>query len=255
MNKKSNLIVCGDIHNRWMLFLLKLEDLKIDNSYIIIAGDIGVGFINKQEQLKELEDYNTELKKINCIVYCVRGNHDNPNYFNGDVELSNIKFVQDYTVLNLELLIDNKNLNINILCIGGAISIDRNGYEPYFDKRIKNINYWENEINIYDENKINNIDCNIDIVVTHTAPSFCVLQNNNGIIQHYLNNDSKLSDDLDLERINMDKVYNKLLENKHNFKMWYFGHFHFSFKCVINDIQFNALDKIELHSPINNFLD
>ena len=68
-----------------------------------------------------------EERNVEC--YMIRGNHDNPAYFEGTT-FSYKRFiaVPDYTILQA--------CNHSILCVGGAISIDR----------IYRINEWNTEI-------------------------------------------------------------------------------------------------------------
>jgi hypothetical protein len=88
------------------------------NSLFIIAGDCGLGF-NKQKYYDDIfEKFNKILSYNNTFIIFVRGNHDDPEYFDGKrINLSNIKAVPDYSVITAH--------DKNILCVGGAISLDR----------------------------------------------------------------------------------------------------------------------------------
>ena len=72
-------------------------------------------------------------------------------------------------------------------------------------------------INGYVENeKLNELlvnGINISFVVTHTSPSFCYKNDKNGI-EYWINNDSKLNDDLTYERNQLDLILNKLIDNR-----------------------------------------
>ena len=58
------------------------------------------------------------MSEANNWIVFVRGNHDNPAYFDG-VQFNHKRFlaVPDYTILSA--------CNHTILCVGGAVSIDR----------------------------------------------------------------------------------------------------------------------------------
>ena len=86
----------------------------------------------------------------------------------------------------------------------------------------------ENELPKYNEEKLNELlvnGINISFVVTHTSPSFCYKNDKNGI-EYWINNDSKLNDDLTYERNQLDLILNKLIEDGHMIEKWVYGHFH-----------------------------
>ena len=147
-----------------------------NNSVIIVAGDCGFGF-------SKLEYYNDILTKANELFFntnthiiFVRGNHDDPKYFNEElINFSNIKTVQDYSVI--------KTMFLTTLCIGGAVSVDRLWRKQQeirlnrYSKSKRHRLYWEGEECFLNENIIQELDDNnikIDSVVTHTCPSFCL---------------------------------------------------------------------------------
>jgi len=112
------LLFLGDIHGNFNLVNQYLKRLDIKDAYIIQVGDFGVGFTTLAKEKRTLEFTHTELVKRNVILYAIRGNHDYKPYFDNDpFVFTNIHLVPDYTVLNL--------VDKNILCIGGAISVDR----------------------------------------------------------------------------------------------------------------------------------
>ena len=66
---------------------------------IFSCGDFGVGFgyNNPREEKKEhkkLSILNDFLNKRNIFLYVVRGNHDNPIFYDGNHNFSNIIFMQ-----------------------------------------------------------------------------------------------------------------------------------------------------------------
>lgn len=206
----------GDIHGKYreLGYYIK-ERYKICNSIIIVAGDIGIGFYKSSYYINEFIRLNKILKATNNIIFFVRGNHDNPAYFNGNLVdvldiFSHIKLVPDYYVLISK--------NANILFVGGGISIDR-------IYRKKNKSYWLDEQINYEYNTIKNIDKHIDIVVTHSAPSFCYPTSKYELKKWFLD-DPDLDILTNLDRLNHTKLYNDLVKYKHPLKYWCYGHFH-----------------------------
>ena len=61
----------------------------LNNCIIIVAGDSGFGFYSYDYYDKEMTELNMTLLENNIKVYFVRGNHDDPSYF----EETKIKFV------------------------------------------------------------------------------------------------------------------------------------------------------------------
>lgn len=187
----------------------------------------------------------------NWIVF-VRGNHDNPAYFDGcTFRYKRFIAVPDYTIVQACSHI--------ILCVGGAISIDRQcRMDAWKDKRkystigtvtiddlAKNM-YWRNEAPLYDEKKMKAIcsQFTIDTVITHTAPSFCELFTK-GNLHHWIQNDDTLLNDVKAERAAMDKLHERLVQDHHPISHWFYGHFHQSWHNSIGGMLFRMLDIME----------
>ena len=83
----------------------------------------------------------------------------------------------------------------------------------------------------------------IDTVITHTSPSFCELQNKNGLYR-WTNNDTQLLVDVQQERETMDSIHH-MLKEKQNITHWCYGHFHQSWHNNIDGILFKMLDIME----------
>lgn len=218
----------GDIHGKYpeLGFAIK-ERYKIRDSIILGCGDIGLGFHKFGYYIDEFTKLNKILQSTNNVLFLVRGNHDDPDYFNGELsekidQFSNLKLVPDYYTLETS--------KGNILFVGGGTSIDRTYREV-------GKTYWFGEQVIWDEDKINSLDKKIDIVATHSAPAFAYPQTKYGLIE-WLLHDPGLDEECDIERGNLTKVYNKLIENGHQLKYWCYGHFHMSHRCNHDDTKF-----------------
>lgn len=245
--------IVADVHGAFDVFERNISIYDLKDCNIIVAGDCGFGFYKRTYYQNVIASINNHLKERNIHCYMIRGNHDDPSYFDdNEINFSNVKAISDYTVLSIN--------NHNILCVGGALSIDRiyriNNYWQRVDDYaiVMNIpleeakskilpSYWVDEKPIYDENKLNELKENnidIDIVVTHTSPSFAFKSDKNGI-EYWINKDNKLSEELDEERTVLNKLYEKLINDNHPISKWVYGHFHGHNVEVINDIEFTAL--------------
>ena len=259
----------GDIHGNFGCIHNFIKRYGIRNSTLFFCGDCGFGF-NKMSHYKEhvFPKLSKLLSKTNNYCVFIRGNHDDPDLYNSFVfNNKRIKAVPDYTIVNVFCENDKKT----VLCIGGAISVDRSYRMKLMDKAIneycfyhfcdkeearKKIQkiYWSNESCYYDKEpldglRLNNI--NVDIVATHTCPSFCKPLTKDGI-SYWLTNE-KCSDidelsnrdlvkDLDNERQAMTNVYVKLKNDKHPLKYWFYGHFHWHNFENIDGVSFYLLD-------------
>jgi predicted phosphodiesterase len=217
------MVILGDIHGNFNLivnFCRKNESKQPIN--LIQLGDFGAGF--SPDFLDDMEYLNEHLFEYNVTLYVIRGNHDNPKFFNGKYNWSNLKLLKDYTVLDLE--------GKKILLIGGATSIDRN-------HRTENISWWSDEIFRLDIKKIKKLK-DIDIVVTHTTPNFANPISLNSLVLLFAQDDSNLISDLTFERSELKRLYDILSENN-EIKHWFYGHFHNTNTEEYNNTTFNLL--------------
>jgi len=217
------ILFLGDIHGNFNYIAGEIKRKKITDCTIIQVGDFGIGFSTPENDLKILEAFNQILADQNVIMYAIRGNHDNPKFFNGDYQLSHLKLIPDYTVLEIE---DHK-----ILCVGGAVSVDRaprlNEMQKAARYGSKKEQYWFDENFIFKEDKIKDLT-GIDILVTHTAPEWCVPDNRFGFgpfVEDFASSDHRLLEDLKFERDEVTKMF-KLLASNNYIKHHFYGHFH-----------------------------
>lgn len=238
----KSIVVCGDIHGAFNAVIYKLcVHNQMTDTLLIIAGDCGIGF-DKPEYYNNVFNRNSSrLRKSNNWVIMVRGNHDNPMYFKEEI-ISHKRFrtIPDYSIIQA--------CGHIILCVGGAISIDRE-YRKRHDSR--NIlpdvaSYWADEMPLYDEEALNNISkkITIDTVITHTAPSFCEL-NSKYALSEWAALDSNILADCEKERNIMDLIHAHLKSTGHPISNWYYGHFHQSWHSEIDGILFSMLDIME----------
>ena len=184
------------------------------------------------------------LEKNDNIIVCVRGNHDNPAYFKGELfKKERMLCAPDYTVI--------KGYHHTVLCVGGAISIDRTYRYDLNAMRPDGPQYWwQDEAPVLDSEKLREITeagYRIDTVVTHTCPDFFYPTDKgvtNPTLEHWMQADPTLKADLQQERSIMTEIYRQLtLTYNHPLKRWIYGHYHASHKafydgmaCVLLDI-------------------
>ena len=234
----NNVIFCGDVHGLTNLKSISLNYIKnIKDTLIIFCGDIGLGFCSPILEKNNIKDCNEIIKPYNIHYILLRGNHDDPKFFIKDSEYnqSNITVIPDYTILNT-----NKH---NILCIGGAISIDRTS-------RIPNISYWDTEtiIPLNDDlkEKIKTLSYNIDIICTHNAPTYVKPVNPNPndageFVEAWSSYDKELKQDVWNDRTTLNDLH-EFIKQYHHITHWIYGHFHDHFYTEYDNIKFIGLD-------------
>ena len=192
----------------------------VKGSLIVVLGDNGFGSTPEAKLIKYFTDKNKILAYNDVNVVFIRGNNDDPSYFDGEkINFSNIKAVPDYSVLETK--------NKNILCVGGAISADRI-WKKEQEKRVSKKLFWESEAPVFNPELIKEAISNfkhIDYVLSHSAPSFLNIGIDMSNIKDWEKKDKDLQKDIDNERICMDRVFECLRDNGSKPYFWGFGHF------------------------------
>ena len=238
----KSIVICGDIHGEFNSLIYKLcIQYQLTDTLLIVAGDCGFGFEKPGYYEQMFNRNSSRLSKSNNWIVMMRGNHDDPSYFSEE-KISHHRFrtVPDYSVIQA--------CGHNILCVGGAVSIDRT-YRIDNDSRHSAsgvASYWEDEKPMFDEKSLNNIGqrFKIDTVITHTSPSFCELISKSGLSE-WAERDSTLLADCDNERRIMDHIFEYLKANNHPLEHWFYGHFHQSWSSCIDSVLFSMLDIME----------
>lgn len=241
----SKVVYISSFYGKIINIKKAIESIK--DTIIICTGDLQIGRIDFEDDVDRISSLQYILSDNNCNLVIIRGNHDNPKYFkrrstfiNRIKEVApNIYLAQDYSVVHLE--------NQNILCIGGARSINR--FNLY-----KNIDWWQNENvqspsdDFYEE--LENSNLKIDVIVSHTAPLFAKPVEFSNKLKHYnsyLMNacamyDSEMKNDVYLERLLLKGIYEKL-NNKNHIKYYVYGHYNKFFEYPYNKTNFISLEK------------
>ena len=228
-----DLYFCGDIHGEFSELFNSIS--RINNSDIIVLGDFGMGF--DKTFYSFYERFEKRIDKLDNTIYVLRGNHDDPECFNGTLEFPRVKFIKDYEILNLG--------GLEILPIGGACSTDiswrlekNKEYIKYGSSRRV---WWENEG--VQKISLNKLPKTVDMVISHTAP----IQFEPIPVR---------LDDVPLEQYNKileeRKYLGEILENI-NMNYWYYGHFHTSMSNSYNNILYKCFNIMEISAaPIKN---
>lgn len=120
----KSVVICGDIHGDFKPLVHKLcKQLGLKDTLLIVAGDCGFGFDKPSYYVTVYKQISRLLRKANNWVVFVRGNHDDPSYFaEHKINYARWRTVPDYSVITAN--------GHNILCVGGAVSIDRAMRKP-----------------------------------------------------------------------------------------------------------------------------
>lgn len=254
-NPFDKLFFLGDLHGQGMSiapYLLRGRAVREKKKAIVHVGDFGIGYCSTlDDELEQLSILNRRLMEHNVTLFVVRGNHDDPYFFNTteviftsrmkDEGIENIILLPDHTLLSIEL--KGREAPVKVYCNGGAVSIDRTS-------KIKGTSYWEDEIfKCPSPEQLENIPNDIDIICTHTRPKgVWPIVINNAVMERYLQ-DSQLSYDIRTEQSEMLKMFKAIKQkNKHNL-IHIYGHFHKSMKERIDNIVHICLSKKELFEP------
>ncbi len=221
MNIEYNLASYGDIHGNFRLIMQQIKKYNLKDYVIFQVGDFGIGFDSQHKEYKRLMFLNTFLKNKNVILIVIRGNHDDPEYFKGNHIYSNIRLMQDYSVVNFN--------NKNILLLGGAISVDR-------IDRVEGKDYWKGEKFNLNKQILSTLD-NIDIVISHSSIHGVEPYTQGNILIDYTERDPMLIHEVTIERLDLRDAYD-ILKIKNNIKYWVNGHYHYSFRNILDDTTF-----------------
>jgi len=226
----EHIIGVGDIHGEFPTLNHIIKTKQITDSVIVLCGDIGMGFNKPNYYTVEFTKLNKTAKLKNNLIVGVRGNHDNPEYFNGDFEFSNIKMMPDYSILETK--------NDKILFVGGGLSVDRL-------MRTTNISYWIDELPVFNKNKLDELD-NPSIIASHSCATFAYPLSK-GILLDFAKYDPQLLDDTKIERGVFDDVFNYYKNKNQLPRYWIYGHFHQSNIEEHCGVKFKLLDINEFY--------
>ena len=223
----------------------KAIDSTYNDSVIIVSGNCGIGSKSDKYYNEVFGKLNEALKANNCFLLFVRGNNDDPSYFeNEKINMENVKTIPDYSVVILK--------TFNCLCIGGSISLDKEwklSQKEQFGKTL----YWEDEKPILNEELLDEIlkKYQIGCVITSTSPSFAFPGTNAFNQSKWIKNNPKIKSNLSSERKTMDKIYEKIVDNDTKPYVWLYGRFKQNNYNKVNDIVFESLLPFQMEDVRN----
>lgn len=233
------LYAIGDVHGHLHHLHVKMQELP-PHSCTIALGDIGLGF-HPDDDDRKLEQIDDLLKIKQSKLLLMRGNHDNPAIWNESIKetqvlYDNIKFINDIDLYH------DKETDLKIIMVGGAISVDR-------EIRTEGRDYWKKEIVPSDApQKVKNLMTEhgihkADILITHSAPTSAPHLTNLSvpILNHYCQKDETLLDELISERQLLEKC---LIESGANRNIH--GHFHQSLDQTSDQVRYTCLNELEI---------
>lgn len=194
------------------------HDKSIKGTIFIVIGKTRIGVTNNYEdEMKRFQYLNEFAKKCEILIGFIRGNSDNPDFFNKmPLVLSNVFTIQDYTLI--------KTGKYNFVACGGGISFDKKWKIKNkenilsLNTKIKFNEYFDNENFVYDSEKINeiiNCEDKIDGFITFRG----ILNKNDEGFKYWTDDDKDLSDEIQKERDIITSLY-KLLKEKKNITWW-----------------------------------
>ena len=228
-NNKRDLVLCGDIHGDLRkLVWTAISRFEMKNTDILVLGDFGVGFDNKI--FADYENVGPKLEAANITIYTIRGNHDDPSWFDGTHDFDRIKFLKDYEIIKL-------GDNLDILPIGGANSVDiadRLKENKKLEKKKRKC-WWEGED--IERRNLKTIPKRVDLIVSHECPLLfepMPTRINDCPLWQY-------------DKILSSREYLKDIALNVNTNYWFYGHYHKSMSGDFKGIRWRCLDIMEMY--------
>jgi hypothetical protein len=133
--RSDQILLIGDTHDLRRTHTIFQRKPNIDDFDSVFLGDGGEGFFGRETDEVYFKRINEECRKRNIRLFCLRGNHTNPEVWRRNYEFSNLFLVPDYTPATFP----NGKM---ALLVGGGLSIDR-----FY--RTEGLDYWKDEITVY----------------------------------------------------------------------------------------------------------
>lgn len=211
----------GDIHTNYKDFHSQLEEINIKDSIFIFIGDMD--FKNVNDSYNQFKTLDAELNNRNIISYVIRGNHDNPIFW----DRTSNEFHELWDKFKSFKPIDSKtelSINGNIgAIVPGAISLNRSLLE-------EGKNYWKAgdfPEAPYDMENFGENRNKVDFIIGHSGPIYDKFLredgNNHDNYLRFFIEDKELSDDLKKEQ-----DYFRAILRRYRPRRWYCGHYHIS---------------------------
>ncbi len=225
--------VTGDTHGRFERVKSFCERVKTKrDDILIILGDAGINFSGPEyDRIKK-----QLLEELPITIFAIHGNHEQRPYtietykereWNGgtvyyEEDFPSILFAKDGEIFNLG--------GLQTIVMGGAYSVDKAFRLAY------GYGWWEDEqpsdeIKRYVESKLDSVQWNIDVVLSHTTPL------KYEPVEVFM---------AGIDQSKVDKtteIWLDNIEDRLSYKKWYCGHYHTEKKIDKLEIMFENFDK------------
>lgn len=225
----NSVLLVGDSHGEKYVTKV-LENVIPHGSDVVHLGDVGLGFGIEPYSIEDSENWLEETDKFciknNINLYIIRGNHDNPFFWNKNLVYRNVKLVDTGEILEFQ---NGKSAYI----IGGGLSIDRCA-------RQEKVSYWSDEITRIPSEGIK--EC--DFVFSHDCPEY-FNHSTEGLSSRYPNfteKDTNLVNDATLQRQTVGYIVDKVSPT-----VLFSGHFHNTMTDRKHGIYYRCLDINEVY--------
>lgn len=244
----KDIICIGDVHGEFQILRYRLDQwinkYNIKDTIFIVLGDCGFFGLNYDAKwfTHESKRINNILNESGNLLYMFRGNHDNPEIFNDEYILKEIRgksyihALSDYDVLQSEKY-------GSILIVPGAFSIDR-GY------REEGRSWWRDETPFkLSDNEILRFP-RYDIVLSHSLPYYDEFHPNTMLTQFWTK-DLKMfpaeGEDSFYTRIETEKQYLMKIQESVQAKQWVSGHYHTHGCDIKDDVKYIMIGIMEFY--------
>ena len=96
---ERQLWICGDIHGELSALVRNAINRGISCADILVVGDFGAGFGRPNSMNVAYGKVHATLEKNDICIHTIRGNHDNPLFFDGLHNFERLHFLQDHRIL------------------------------------------------------------------------------------------------------------------------------------------------------------
>ena len=232
MCRERQLWICGDIHCELLELVRNAVSRGILCADILVVGDFGAGFGRPKSMDVAYSKVCAALEKNDICIYTIRGNHDNPAFFDGLHDFEWLHFLPDHRMVEL--------CGKRIYPVGGAVSADLDLVDPLTRKSRRMINdtlikmgsskriWWPDEALVP---IVEGFPTAVDIVVSHEAPlSFAPP----------LVRADHVRDETWLKIVESRKYLDYVLSQVKP-ALWFYGHYHCHYEgnveCAAGDIE------------------
>ena len=238
MCAERHLWICGDIHGELSNLVWKaVRQLKIRHADILIVGDFGAGFGRPKSMDVAYGRICPELKENDIRLYTIRGNHDDPAFFDGSHDYERLRFLPDHRTIEL--------CGKKIYPIGGAVSTDIDLVDPLTRKSRRMQNdalirfgsskriWWPDETPVQ---ITENLPETADIVVSHEAPlSFAPAP----LREAHVRDDT-------WQKVVESRRYLDFVLRTIKPSQWFYGHYHNHYEGNFQGTLYHGLDITEM---------